>query len=614
MRVPTLLKTAFPRPSDLVSGMVAPTAAIDPIARARHVRFLVLHLAIALAAFAAFPAYIVIRGSLSIGEALAFVLLSAAMMPAVFLSRTGRLEDAQIASAFLLSLAAGTVAVTTGGLSSAAVIWLLLPPLEAMVSASRRATIAAAMFSGLALLGVVAADGAGLSAAGAGIATSPWLHAALIGAAILHAVALGLWTMRLQAMGADIARTGEARYALLAETMSDLVTRHVASGAIIYVSPAAEALIGTSREALAGQGLFERVHVTDRLAYLSALSKAYVDGEDAAVEFRVRRGDGPTSRIVWMEMRCRPFDDPERQVIAITRDISDRKEQELTMEAARRDAERANIAKGRFLATMSHELRTPLNAIIGFSEMLVSEGTMRIQPARRTEYARLIHESGLHLLGVVNGILDMSKIENGNFPIEVEAFDVADLVENCRALMAMKYEAARIALRADVAEGMPELVADKRACRQIYLNLVSNALKFTPAGGSVTIGARREGEQAVLYVTDTGIGVSSDDVQRLGEPFFQAHSTYDRPFDGSGLGLSVVKGLAAMHGGRMEIESRLGLGTTVSIRLPLNCEDAATRAAHDRPAKIASLTETAQLKGRAEARGDAISVTEKKIA
>jgi cell cycle sensor histidine kinase DivJ len=223
---------------------------------------------------------------------------------------------------------------------------------------------------------------------------------------------------------------------------------------------------------------------------------------------------------------------------------------------------------------MSHELRTPLNAIIGFSEMLAKEGALMIDAERRHEYAHLINESGHHLLAVVNGILDMSKIETGHFEITPEPFAPARVLDDCCDLLAFKSRESGIELIMRLPEDLPEIVADKRALHQIMLNLVSNAIKFTNRGGTVTVSAAAEGSCIAVTVADTGVGIGADDMPRIGDPFFQARSSYDRRHAGTGLGLSIVKGLLALHGGDIEIASRLGEGTLVTIRLPLDCERA----------------------------------------
>ena len=220
---------------------------------------------------------------------------------------------------------------------------------------------------------------------------------------------------------------------------------------------------------------------------------------------------------------------------------------------------------------MSHELRTPLNAIIGFSDMLTN-GSLTIDPQRRDEYAHLINESGHHLLAVVNGILDMSKIETGNFEIAPEPFAPAQVIDDCHHLLAFKAREQGITLAVDLPAGLPEIVADKRALHQIMLNLMSNAIKFSDRGGKITITAAADESGLAIMVEDTGVGIDAEDIPRIGDPFFQARSSYDRRHAGTGLGLSIVKGLLALHGGRLDIVSRLGEGTKITIRLPADCE------------------------------------------
>jgi two-component system, cell cycle sensor histidine kinase DivJ len=388
-------------------------------------------------------------------------------------------------------------------------------------------------------------------------------------------------------------RAEEDRYRLLAGNMADVITRHGRNGHVLFVSPAAEPLFGVRPHDLHGRGLFDRVHVADRPAYLTALHDAATLREGRSAELRIRRDSiapGSAGGFVWIEMRCWPLagaaPGQDGEVVAVMRDVTARKDEEHATEDARAEAERANVAKSRFLATMSHELRTPLNAIIGFSEMLREEGALMIDAKQRRDYAHLINESGHHLLSVVNGILDMSKIESGNFEIMPEPVATGRVIAECCELLALRARQAGIDVVVRLADELPGIVVDKRALLQIMLNLLSNAVKFTNRGGRVTVTAVAESghdsshetghepAHMVITVADTGVGIGAEDLPRVGEPFFQARSSYDRRHDGTGLGVSIVKGLLALHGGWMEIESRVGEGTRVIVHLPLDCEGA----------------------------------------
>jgi cell cycle sensor histidine kinase DivJ len=197
---------------------------------------------------------------------------------------------------------------------------------------------------------------------------------------------------------------------------------------------------------------------------------------------------------------------------------------------------------------------------------------MRLDAARRQEYAKLINDSGHHLLSVVNGILDMSKMESGEFEIAPEPFAPIPVIANCCDLLALKARDCGLDLVIRLCDDIPRIVADRRALKQILLNLISNAIKFTDRGGRVIVSAKREKADLVMTIEDNGIGIGEDDLPRLGDPFFQARSAYDRRHDGSGLGLSIVKGLVTLHGGDIAVRSELGKGTQIVIRLPLECE------------------------------------------
>lgn len=535
-----------------------------------------------LVAFAAFPVYLVVRGAPSTMEVIGFAWLIAPILLSYFLSRTGRYEIAHVLSSVALVSLVMMVAVTTGGIESFAAIWLIAVPLEAALSASRRVVVFASMLAIVcifALIGMSYFDV--LSTSEASVVSRAVFMAFGIGSATLYATGLAFGAQSLASTGVSLLNVEEDRYRLLARNMSDVISRHRRDGAVEFISPAAEKLLGSSVEGLIGHGLFERVHVADRPAYLTALSGAACDGEPRDVEFRIRRdaaliGERGAPDFIWVEMRCRPLEHaagslamPEAGVVAVMRDVTDRKHQEQALELARTAAERADASKSRFLATMSHELRTPLNAIIGFSEMIVQEDVLQIDAARRKEYAQLINDSGQHLLSVVNGILDMSKMESGNFEISPEPFAPRPALINCCDLLALKARDNGIDLVTTLPDSLPEIVGDSRAFKQIVLNLLSNAIKFTERSGVVTVSAEIEQARLVLRVRDTGVGIGVDDLKRIGDPFFQAGTTYQRRYEGTGLGLSIVKSLVALHGGEMSLQSKLDEGTTVTVALPL---------------------------------------------
>ncbi|HEX9463508.1 MAG TPA: ATP-binding protein [Alphaproteobacteria bacterium] len=244
-----------------------------------------------------------------------------------------------------------------------------------------------------------------------------------------------------------------------------------------------------------------------------------------------------------------------------------RREQELT--ASRNEANLANRAKSEFLANMSHELRTPLNAIIGFSEFMASGALGPTGSPKYLEYARDIGSSGKHLLDMISEILDMSKIEAGQFDVVPEAVALEPVAEFCLRLVAGRAEAEQITLTNLVEKGLPKVHADERALKQILLNLLSNAVKFTRPGGRVTVSAAPDRQMMKLVVADTGVGIAPEDIQRIGEPFRQLGGALNKPHEGTGLGLAITKRLVALHGGSLFIESEPGKGTAVMVKLPL---------------------------------------------
>jgi signal transduction histidine kinase len=236
---------------------------------------------------------------------------------------------------------------------------------------------------------------------------------------------------------------------------------------------------------------------------------------------------------------------------------------------ARQEAEAGNAAKSRLLANASHELRTPLNAILGFSEVIHREMLGPLGKERYRQYAKDINDSGLHLLGIVNDLLDLSKIEAGRRELKEEIVDVADLFQTTSRFLAEWAETAGLTVAISVPQGMQPVRGDRRALIQVLLNLLSNAVKFTPAGGSVTSFARSEGDRGIVFgVKDTGAGIAKEDQALVFEKFGQGRHDVVTADRGTGLGLPIVKGLVEAHGGSIVLESEFGVGTTVTARFP----------------------------------------------
>jgi two-component system, cell cycle sensor histidine kinase DivJ len=620
-----------------LDGLMRRLARPDGLAASRHRAFVAPRLLGGLIMLAAASIEFMPRGGPTVLEGALLAWLAAAFLVAYLLSRSGQYDSAHVLSSLALTGLVTTVAFSTGGLSSFAAIWLVVVPVEAALSGSRRvvalACVVALGAAGLLLLMTMLGPvPSGLAIADPPAALAPPATLAMLGivSALLYATGLALGSESLVRASFWLNHAEEDRYRLLARDMADVITRHGRGGHVLFVSPAAEPLFGAKPHDLRGRGLFERVHVADRPAYLTALCDAATLRESRTIELRVRRNSiepGAAGRFVWIELRCWPLDramqeeaGEAREVVAVMRDVTARKDQEHALEDARAESERANVAKSRFLATMSHELRTPLNAIIGFSEMLQEEGALMIGAKQRHDYASLINESGHHLLSVVNGILDMSKIESGHFEITPEPVATKRVIAECCELLALRARVAGIDIVVEVADALPGIVADKRALLQIMLNLVSNAVKFTNRGGKVTVTAKAESGQemdqevghdeshqaahVVITVQDTGVGIGAEDLSRVGEPFFQARSSYNRRHDGTGLGVSIVKGLLALHGGWMDIESRVDEGTRVVVHLPFDCERARRNAETPALARIVARVNTARSDIRTELRSD----------
>jgi cell cycle sensor histidine kinase DivJ len=438
-----------------------------------------------------------------------------------------------------------------------------------------------ALFKREVLFAVAIVMGLGIAERAGLLGGQPWFVAACVSALLLM--------IRMRPGASNGARIEDFdRFRALSEATGDLIMEHDSSGRVLSVACEARQHLHTDAQNLLGTGFYDRIHVADRPKFLHALASVAGGGETASVSLRLKSGaverpggfDEPV--FVCMETRLRGIprrldagSRREAAILSITREVSDSREVQQRLESARAETALALSLKDRLLANVSHELRTPLNAILGFSEILADIQLAPSEPAKRVEYAHIIHSSAEHLLSVVNLVLDMSKIEAGKFQILAEPFELEPLVKGCCDMLRLKAENGRVAILCAESDFSLEIVADKRACRQILLNLLANAVKFTPPEGRVTVGAFVADSMLHIHVSDTGIGIAAQDLPRLGEPFYQVRSNYDRSYEGAGLGLSLVRGLVGLHGGTICLESSPGVGTRVTVKLPLDCRSVA---------------------------------------
>ncbi|TIL68771.1 ATP-binding protein [Mesorhizobium sp.] len=518
--------------------------------------------------FAAGAAVTLVTSGMGVAVTMAaiFATFGLCWFAALLVAASGKMAFAGQVALVMGSLALAGVIAAAGGMASPVAMLVVALPFEAWwIGASRRAALWGAVSACVAVL-LQAFAGSVFPFGPAEIAAWHWL--------LPLAWALTL-VPRVAALGSPAdAQLDPATDDRLENIIDAVVLRAGRHGEVLDASAKARTILKLQPELLFGTGLFDRIHLSDRVAYLSALADMRDGARARRLDLRVRlpqNGNGPTAdnyRPFSLELaRGEEHQDVLTFVLRENDELAGLREE---LAAAKEAAASAEVAKGRFLAVVSHELRTPLNAIIGFSDMLLHEMFGTFKDPRQKEYVGLVKESGQHLLAVVTSILDVSRIEAGAYATEPEPFRFVEAVEMCQSMMRLQAEAKNIDLQAQVAPDAGEINADRRAVQQILINLVSNAIKFTPDGGDVVVGAKRIGSRLHFWVRDTGIGIAEEDFANLGKPFMQIQNDYTRRFEGTGLGLSLVKGLVALHEGTMSIESMPGEGTTVTISLPVN--------------------------------------------
>jgi PAS domain S-box-containing protein len=362
-------------------------------------------------------------------------------------------------------------------------------------------------------------------------------------------------------------RVSEARYRLLADNATDVICRYALDFTPIYVSPAVSEILGYEPAEFLEMGSFALLHADDAEAAKSAVASLR-EGKSATAVHRLRRADGS---YVWMEASLRrvhaAIATDEDEIVSVLRDISERRAAEEERHA-RLAAQEASRQKSQFLANMSHELRTPLNAIIGFSDLIKDESFGALAPTY-VEFATDINQSGAHLLAVINDILDFSKAEIGPLEMNEDLLDVAAALRACLRMTQPRIAEKNLTLETRIPDDLPALLGDERRLKQIAINLLSNAVKFTPEGGRIAVTAAVNGDgELVLAFQDSGIGIGAGEIAKVFDPFYQAEASLSRRFEGTGLGLPIVKRLVEMHGGHIVLSSEPGEGTLVTIRFP----------------------------------------------
>jgi cell cycle sensor histidine kinase DivJ len=494
-------------------------------------------------------------------EALALAVVGAAALVGAVLSRLGR--GARIAGVLIWGAGATAACHLTGGVAGPLAAWCLAPAAAGLVWRDRDlAALGAA--TALAAAALSALTPVFQTLPQPDMALAPWLSLLAL-STITVSFAAGLMGL-LGELRRDQRR--DARQAMERTLLHDqpqLLARLSPEGVVRIAAGAPVA--GPEPGDLEGHPLGRLFAEADLPAFDAALREAAATGQ-ALVQ--VQAAFDPDRRLE-IALRLGPNDD----LIAAVRDATVQHLRERALDDARVSAEQQNAGKSRFLANMSHELRTPLNAIMGFSDIM-RQRLFGPMADRYAEYAGLIHESGSHLLELINDILDVSKIEAERFELTLEYFDAREAVESVMRLMRGEADRLGVHLRAVLPPGSLYAEADRRALKQITLNLISNALKFTPRGGAVTLTLRPRHEGLELVVADTGVGIARQDLERLGRPYEQAGDAQQRAA-GSGLGLSLVRAFARLHGGDMSLESTLGAGTAVTVRMPVLAPDPAVR-------------------------------------
>ncbi|WP_407356720.1 PAS domain S-box protein [Methanolobus sp. WCC5] len=356
----------------------------------------------------------------------------------------------------------------------------------------------------------------------------------------------------------------EVKYRSLFERSNDAIILHDPEGQIIDVNKKTCEIFGYNEEELKQISIMELILPADRQEFASSVIRIQKEGSWRK-EIRMIRPDGS---VIYMDISALLLQTQENTIQVVCRDVTDRVMTEAAMLSAKIEAETASRTKSEFLANMSHELRTPLNSIIGFSDVML-EGIAGKVDAKQERYLNHISNSGRHLLNIINDILDISKVEAGKMELEPDIIDVEAVIKEIVTITETLASRKKIRVITELCENMPNVLADRSKLRQIMYNLMGNAIKFTGDGGKISIITDFSENKLYVSVTDTGIGISPEDQKKLFKPFSQIDASISRKYEGTGLGLALVKELVELHGGKIWVQSEPGRGSKFTFELPV---------------------------------------------
>ena len=356
----------------------------------------------------------------------------------------------------------------------------------------------------------------------------------------------------------------ETKYRSLFEKSNDAIMIHDLNGRILEANDRACEMFGHSEKELKQKSIMDLTLEEDRVEIKSRIGRIKTEGY-CRKESRMFRSDGS---LIYVDVSASFLQAQQNMIQTVGRDITDRVRTEAVMISAKIEAETASRTKSEFLANMSHELRTPLNSIIGFSDVMLDGLTGELGPKQKN-YMKHISNSGHHLLNLINDILDISKVEAGKMELQIDSLNMKTAIDDIVAMTQTLTSRKNISVNVDVQENMPMLKADRSKLKQIMYNLMGNAIKFTDNDGKITILAKVKDKKILVSIIDNGIGISTGDQKKLFKPFSQIDSAISRSYQGTGLGLALVRELIELHGGNICVESEVGKGSNFTFELPI---------------------------------------------